>query len=200
MHVDLGTVSAEVLLAGSVGALAVFVLGIVREWWRIERERRGLLVLLLAEMEHNTEVIQTVSERVGPDRPIEDLTGNTNFATLKVRTWSKVQGRAAALLSGDLMAALDEYYSPLETLLSLVGFANMVSDSFDRTLRGEFQEMKPDWSVALTRNPYREQLERLLGAQESTPAKIEEYLARPRWGPLFLKADRWAQRRGQKIK
>jgi hypothetical protein len=193
-------VSAEVLLAGSVGALAVFVLGIVREWWRNERERRGLLILLLAELEHNTEVTHTVSERVGTDRPIEDVIGNTNFATLKMRTWSAVQGRAAALLPGDLMAALDEYYSPLETLLSLVGFANMVSDSFDRTLRAEFQEMKPDWSVALTRNPYREQLEKLLSAKESTQTKIEEYLARPRWGPLFLKADRWAQRRGHEIK
>ena len=112
-----------------------------------------------------------------------------------MRTWSKVQGRAAALLPGDLMAALDEYYSPLETLLSLVGFANMVRDSFDRTLRAEFQEMKPDWSVALTRNPYREQLEKLLAAQEHAPAKIQEYLDRPRWGPLFLRLDRWAQRR-----
>jgi len=193
-------VNAEVLLAGSVGALAVFVLGIVGEWWRNERERRGLLVLLLAEMGHNTEVIQTVSERVGVDGPIEDLVGNANFVTLKVRTWSKVQGRAAALLPGDLMAALDEYYFSAGDFADLVGFAYMVSDSFDRSLRGEFQEMKPDWPVALTRNPYREQLEKLLGAQERTPAKIEEYLARPRWGPLFLKVDRWAQRRGQEIK
>ena len=59
--------NAEVSLAGSLGALAVFVLGIVLEWWRNERERRGLLVLLLAEMKHNAEVIQTVSERVGPN-------------------------------------------------------------------------------------------------------------------------------------
>jgi len=103
-----------------------------------------------------------------------------------------------ALLPGDLMAALDEYYSPLETLLSLMGFANMVSDSFDRTLRGKFQEMRADWPVALTRNPYREQLEKLLSAQERTPAKIEEYLARPRWGPLFMKADRWVERRDKR--
>jgi len=100
MHVDLGAVSAEVLLAGSVGALAVFVLGIVREWWRNERDRRGLLLLLLAELEHNTAVIQTVSERVGPDRPIEDLIGNINLASLKMHTWSKMRGRAAALLPG----------------------------------------------------------------------------------------------------
>jgi hypothetical protein len=100
-------------------------------------------------------------------------------------------------LPDDLMEALDGYYSPLETLLTLVSFANMVSDSFDRTLRGQIQELKPDWSVAATRNPYREQLEKLLDAQERTAAKIEGYLARPRWGSLFLWAERWIQRRGQ---
>jgi hypothetical protein len=52
-------------------------------------------------------------------------------------------------------------------------------------------------SVAATRQPYREQLQKLLDAQESTPAKIEEYLAQPRWGPLFLRADQWARRRGR---
>ncbi len=56
------------MLSGLLGALAVFILGWLREWWRNEREQRSLLLLLLAEMEHNTEVIQTVSERVGPDQ------------------------------------------------------------------------------------------------------------------------------------
>jgi hypothetical protein len=77
----------------------------------------------------------------------------------------------AAALAGK---ALDGYYSPLETLLTLVGFADMLSDSFDRTVRGQIQEMKPDWSVAATRNPYREQLDKLLDAQELAPAKIEK--------------------------
>jgi hypothetical protein len=58
------------------------------------------------------------------------------------------------------------------------------------------QEARPHWSVAATRQPYREQLQKLLDAQESTPPKIEEYLAQPRWGPLFLRADRWARHRG----
>ena len=40
----------SVLLSGIVGALLVFLLGLAREWWRDERERRGLLVLLLAEI------------------------------------------------------------------------------------------------------------------------------------------------------
>jgi uncharacterized protein YjiS (DUF1127 family) len=30
----------------------VFLLGVVREWWRNKQERRGLLRLLLAEIEH----------------------------------------------------------------------------------------------------------------------------------------------------
>jgi len=95
------------------------------------------------------------------------------------------------------MAALDSYYSPLETL-TLAGFPYMVSDSFDRTLRAFYPgSAKPECSVAATRNPYREQLENLLDAQERAPAKIEEYLTRPGWGPLFLRADRWAQRRRQ---
>jgi peptidoglycan/xylan/chitin deacetylase (PgdA/CDA1 family) len=47
---------------------------------------------------------------------------------------------------------------------------------------------------------YRRGLRADASQSESTPAKIEEYLARPWWGPLFLQADRWAQRRGLKIK
>jgi hypothetical protein len=115
---------------------------------RYRRQRRGVLTLLLAEIEHNSEVINTVFDRVGPDRAMEDLIGLPDFPKLKARTWSNVQERAAALLPDDLMAALDGYYSPLETLLTLMGFANMVSDSIDRTLREKIQEAKPEWSVA----------------------------------------------------
>jgi hypothetical protein len=190
-------VSPEVLLSGLFGALLVFLLGVLREWWRNEQERRGLLILLLTEISHNGEVIRTVQDRINPDQAMEDLIGHPHFSTQKLKTWDNVQERAAALLPDDLMAALDGYYAPLETLLTLVRFPNMASDSFDRTLRGEIQEMKPAWSVAATRQPYREQLQKLLDAQESTPAKIEEYLAQPRWGPLFLRADQWARRRGR---
>jgi hypothetical protein len=197
VEVGVRRVSPEVLLSGLFGALLVFLLGVLREWWRNEQERRGLLILLLTEISHNGEVIRTVQDRINPDQAMEDLIGHPHFSTQKVKTWDNMQERAAALLPDDLMAALDEYYAPLETLLTLVRFPNMASDSFDRTLRGEIQEMKPAWSVAATRQPYREQLQKLLDAQESTPAKIEEYLAQPRWGPLFLRADRWARRRGR---
>jgi hypothetical protein len=49
------------------------------------------------------------------------------------------------------MAALQEYYAPQEALLTLVRFPTMASNSFDRSLRGEIQKMKPEWSVAATR-------------------------------------------------
>ncbi len=148
------------------------------------------MVLVLTEIEHNGEVIHTISERLRDRAPMEDLIGHPNFQALKTRTWSDVQVRAAALVPSDLISVLNGYYSSLGTLLTLVGFANMTSDSFDRSLRGLIQETRPEVSVAATRNPYREQLEKLLDAQENAPAKIEEYLARPRWETLFLRADR----------
>jgi len=170
-----------VLLSGLIGALAVFFLGWLREWWRDEQERRGLLILLMAEIEHNAEVIRTIFDRMNPGQAMEDLIGHPHFQTQKAKTWGNVQERAAALLPDDLMAALQEYYAPLETLLTLVRSPNMTSDSFERTLRGEIQEAKPGWSVAATRQPYREQLQKLFDAQESTPPKIKGYLARPWW-------------------
>jgi hypothetical protein len=178
-------VSLDVLLSGLIGALAVFFLGWLREWWRDEQERRGLLILLLAEIEHNAEVLRTILDRLNEGYAMEDLIGHSHFTNQKARTWEGVQERAAALLPDDLMAALQEYYAPLETLLTLVRFPSMTSDSSDRRLRGAIQEMKPEWSVAATRQPYREQLQKLLEAQGSTPPKLEEYLARPWWRRMF---------------
>jgi hypothetical protein len=178
-------VSLDVLLGGALGALGVFFLGWVREWWRDEQERRGLLILLLAEIEHDAEVMRTIFDRMNAGQAMEDLLGHPHFANQKARTWEGVQERAAALLPDDLMAALDEYYAPLETLLTLVRFPSMASDSFDRTVRGEIEEMKPEWSAAATRQTYREQLQKLLEAQDSTPEKIKGYLARPWWSRLL---------------
>ena len=71
----------EILIAGSLGALAVFLLGTAREWRRDERERRGLLRLLLAEIEHNAEVVRTVRER----RPA--LIGSLDLPSMKTEVW-----------------------------------------------------------------------------------------------------------------
>jgi hypothetical protein len=188
--------SAEALLGGLGGALAVFFLGWLREWWRDEQERRGLLTLLLAETKHNAEVIQSVRDRVDLNkRAMEDFLGHPLFAKISTRTWTNVQTRAAALLPGYLMEVLEAYYTPLETLMTLISFPGMASDSFDRSLRAQIKEAYPEKTVAATRNPYREQLGKFLAAQERTPAELEAYLARPRWAPLLLGAERWARRR-----
>jgi hypothetical protein len=155
-------VSLDVLLAGVLGALLVFFLGVLREWWREEQERRGLLILLLADLEHNAEVIRTIYDRMDPGQAMEELTAHPHFAIQKAKTWEGVQERAAALLPDDLMEALQEYYAPLEALLTLVRFPTMASDGFDRTLR--------------------EQLDKLLKAQDDTPPKIKGYLAQPGGG------------------
>jgi hypothetical protein len=47
------------LLGGLGGAVAAFLLGGFREWWREEREREGLLRLLLAEIDRNAEMERT---------------------------------------------------------------------------------------------------------------------------------------------
>ncbi len=95
-------VSAEVLLAGSVGALAVFVLGVVREWWRNERERRGILRLLLAEIGHNAEVCRTIGETTW------DLLSAPELPSMRVGTWSDCRVRAAQLLPEYLTQGLND--------------------------------------------------------------------------------------------
>lgn len=166
--------------------MLVFVLGAAREWWRGERERRGLLRLLLAEIYHNAEVTETISGRLRRGGTVADLIGHPDLSSLKARTWANVQIRAAALLPGDLLGTVQRYYSPLEALLTLADFTNASSDALDRVLRSQIQEQRPDWTVAATRNPYQEQVEQFLEAQELAPAKIEAYLARPLWEPLVL--------------
>jgi hypothetical protein len=50
------------IVLGAIGALLVFLLGILREARRNDREKLRLLRLLLAEIEHNTEVSETLGE------------------------------------------------------------------------------------------------------------------------------------------
>jgi hypothetical protein len=182
-----------VLLSGFAGAFLVFVLGIFREWWRDERERRGLLRLLGAEIDHNEVVVSTIAERRG-DR-IEDWIGHPDLPSMKAETWRDVRERAAALLPADVLAAVKGYYSPLETSLTLLQFQGVVNDSGDRWLRGEIKRVKPEWNVAATSNPYREYLEKALTAQKAARDRINGYLALSMVDTLKLGGARWLERR-----
>jgi hypothetical protein len=178
-------VTAWVLLAGAVGALTVFLLGIWLEWRRNERERRGLLRLLLAEVEHNAEVTRTVGERTW------DLFSSPDFLrSMKMDTWRAARVRGAGLLPMELVAVLNEYYLPLQTLQTLKRFKKQASDRTDRGLRALAKEARLDWDVAATRNPYDEYLEKMLTAQDKAQDQIQAYLDSS-WGDQLLITLRW---------
>jgi hypothetical protein len=181
------------LLSGFVGALIVFVLGVFREWWRNEQERRGILRLLWAEIDHNAEVVRTIADRRG-ERPA-DWIGHPDLPSLKAETWRGLQGRAAALLPNELTRSLLDYYAPLETSRTLLRFQNVGMDSADKGLRGTIKEMKPDWTVAATRNPYLEYLEQTLAAEDTARDRIREYLSLSWVDTLAVSAVGWSRRR-----
>src|SRR5215207_2863155 len=108
----------EVLLAGFVGAVLVFLLQFVWRLWQDDRERRALLRLLRAEIEHNVEVTNTIGERTW------DLLSSPDLHSIRSVTWRDVQVRAALLLPRDLIDALNDYYSPLQRVLTLLTFHN----------------------------------------------------------------------------
>jgi len=82
------------LLSGFVGARIMFGLGVLREWWRNEQEWQGLLRLLLAEIDHNSEVVRTITDRSGK-RPV-DWIGHPDLPSMKVVVRRDLRGRAPA--------------------------------------------------------------------------------------------------------
>jgi hypothetical protein len=150
--------SAWALVSGLLGALLVFVLGVIREAWRNDQEKLGLLRLLLAEIEHNAEVTKTIGEATS------DLLSSQEFSrSMNTETWRDVRTKAARLLPQEMRKALVDYYAPLQTLKTLLTFSGVGNDRMNRSLRGQ-------------RNPYEEYLNKTLDQQGKTQAQIETYL------------------------
>ena len=172
--------SAWALVSGLVGAVLVFLLGIIREAWRNRREKLGVLWLLLAEIRHNAEVVRSIEERG------QDLIASADFPfSMRTDTWRDLRKTAARLLPDNLRQALNDYYSPLQTLLTLLQFENRVNDRADRLLREAIKEKAPQKEVALTRNSYHEYRDSALQAQEEAQKRIEEYLELSWWRRWF---------------
>jgi hypothetical protein len=176
------------LLGGLGGAVAAFLLGGFREWWREEREREGLLRLLLAEIDRNAEMERTIGETT------DDLLGSPNFRHLTAETWRVTQGRVAALLPGELSVALNGYYSSLLTLLTLLTFENLTNERSNRAFRSMYTELTGK-EVPANRNPWDEYLNAMRDAQARVRERIVEYLAL-RWDERLLqRVRRWAESR-----
>jgi hypothetical protein len=169
----------KVLLSGVLGALLVFLLGIFREWWRNEQERRGLLRLLLSEVRHNAELVALVRKSG------EETIRLTDIAAMKAEIWRESRARAARLLPPEMLLDLDSYYSRLETLLSLRRLtlsAEMMQGRWTLAVI----EGKMDEEVQWSTSPTTWYLARTLEAEDIAQSSIKGYLEkapRPRlWG------------------
>ena len=82
--------------------------------------------------------------------------------------------------------ALNNYYLALETMLTLAAFADAAKDSTARGIREKAKDIRPDWEVGTTRNPYREQLTLVLEGRRRALASIDGYLRLSRLERLQL--------------
>ena len=177
------------MLSGLIGALAVFILGWLREWWRNERERRGLLRLLSSEIQHNSIVAEIVRDSG------KSLLSSPAASSMTAETWR--ESRESALsLPPDLLEDLDDYYRPLEILLTLRGLPGMEEERLERLKRQMLGEALGQEFVR-SRDPWGEYERVMLDAQELAQARIGEYLAYPPWGRPFLKVGGWLKRQGR---
>lgn len=67
--------------------------------------------------------------------------------SMRTDTWRDLRKTAARLLPDNLRQALNDYYSPLQTLLTLLQFENRVNDRADRLLREAIKEkaLQKEW-------------------------------------------------------
>ncbi len=84
----------QVLLAGSLGALAVFGLGAFRDFIRRRRELRGLARLVHIEIMHNHLTLSTSYRQ--PKRVL-----SASLTTLREQTWESVRVRLAEMMPAD---------------------------------------------------------------------------------------------------
>ena len=129
----------EVLVAGSVGALLVFLLGAWREWRREEKARRGLLQLLLGEIEHNMEVLQLIQET--EPRAVAGTRATPEITAFRTEIWQETRIRIAQLAPSELFSDLYRYYSSLEAALSLF----RLTSTLDSSARGLVEHIIEDF-------------------------------------------------------
>ena len=188
------------LLSGAIGALLVFVLGAVRETWRRDRESVGLARLLLGEIGHNEEVVKGAKE----DESRAEQIGSPRLYLMKTETWRATRTRTAQLVPSKLLTALEDYYVPLETLLTMLRYeeakrktsgneearssvtgeehkarvASAEQRWFRRALREAFgDEAKLDRAT--------EYAEKTFDAQEDARRRLQEYIDKPWWRRWF---------------
>jgi hypothetical protein len=98
--------STEVILAGAAGALGVFLLGQLKEWWLRRRELEGLMRLLEAELDYNDGELQRIH-----DEMVRMVAWYQISPPASAHTWEQVRARIAALLRSEpRLRDLTDYY------------------------------------------------------------------------------------------
>jgi hypothetical protein len=155
--------------------------GLLVDRLRSVGERRGALRRLRAEIDRNEEAMQIVRER-GRVRTA-DMIGDPALLSLTTDAWD--DAARSGVLPDVLYEELEGYYSPLEKLLSLLRMEGSMDEFMERWLRRGVSELKPEWNIPRSRNPYVEYLDQVLEAQDRVRDRITEYLARPWWRRMF---------------
>jgi hypothetical protein len=185
------------LLSGAFGALLVFVLGVVREICRRDRESVGLARLLRGEITHNEEVVRSAEE----DESRVEQISSPRLSLMKTETWRATRTRTVQLVPSKLLTALEDYYVPLETLLTMLRYEEAkrkttgnkearpnvagdeehrarVASAGERWLRSALREAFGDEAKL---NRATEYAEKAIDAQKEARKRLDEYLARPPW-------------------
>ena len=118
----------KVLLAGSIGALLVFVLTTLKDWlwgwWLRKRECEGLLRLASIEIEvHRTDLGPHIERNLeGKQRDyVEDPElVRTPGRVLRTSTWEQVRTRISQLLPAGKFSDLALYYASVEWINDLL--------------------------------------------------------------------------------
>ena len=99
----------NVLLAGSIGALFVFFLGVFREFRRRRQELRGIARLIHSEIKLNHLPLQTFYD--DPERVFSPL-----LASIRTETWEDVNVRLAAMMPADDFGDIVYFYMYMHDL------------------------------------------------------------------------------------
>jgi hypothetical protein len=104
------------LLSGAVGALSIFLLGVIRDMWRQRRERIALMTLVHLEIVHNERILNRIhiqEEQRAYDKRAALVKG------LRQDAWEQNRTRLTQLEDGRIVDYLATYYTVLSTFVSL---------------------------------------------------------------------------------
>lgn len=104
--------SPDVLLAGSIGALSVFLLGVVRDRVRRRRELRGMARLVHTEITRNHLALSDFYETL--ERVLSPV-----LNTVSTDTWESVRVRLAEMMPANDFGSIVYYYLFLQGIMDI---------------------------------------------------------------------------------